>query len=121
MRNEGGGYAYYTHLKCGNRHSNVDYTGPIINLKGTKKMTINKGDTYKEPGVLTVKDNKDGELKVSDVTISGKVDTNKIGKYQIKYTASDSLDNETVVTREVEVIEKSRTIESNSEVNSNPD
>ena len=37
MRNEGGGYAYYTHLKCGNRHSNVDYTGPIINLKGTKK------------------------------------------------------------------------------------
>ena len=118
MRNEGGGYAYYTHLKCGNRHSNVDYTGPIINLKGTKKMTINKGDTYKEPGVLTVKDNKDGELKVSDVTISGKVDTNKIGKYQIKYTASDSLDNETVVTREVEVIENLSSVVKNDTTNS---
>ena len=119
MRNEGGGYAYYTHLKCGNRHSNVDYTGPIINLKGTKKMTINKGDTYKEPGVLTVKDNKDGELKVSDVTISGKVDTNKIGKYQIKYTASDSLDNETVVTREVEVIENLSSVVKNDTTSSN--
>lgn len=119
MRNEGGGYAYYTHLKCGNRHSNVDYTGPIINLKGTKKMTINKGDNYKEPGVLTVKDNKDGELKVSDVTISGKVDTNKIGKYQIKYTASDSLDNETVVTREVEVIESLSSVTKKATKNTN--
>ena len=105
MRNESGVSSYYTHLQCGNRHSNVDYTGPTITLNGTKKMTINKGETYKELGVLSVKDKIDGDLKVSDVSISGTVNTNKTGKYQIKYTASDSLDNETVVARDVEVIE----------------
>lgn len=119
MRNEGGGYAYYTHLKCGNRHSNVDYTGPVITLNGNRKMTINRGDTYTEPGVLSVKDKTDGEIKISDVTISGKVDTNKIGKYQIKYIASDSLDNETVVTREVEVIENLSSVVKNDTTSSN--
>ena len=105
MKNESGSYSYYTHLQCGKRNSNVDYTGPVIILNGTRKMTINKGDAYNEPGVLSVKDKVNGALKISDVSISGTVNTNKIGKYQIKYTASDSLDNETVVIREVEVIE----------------
>lgn len=73
-------------------------------------MTINKGDTYTEPGVLSVKDKTDGEIKKDEVIIKGKVNPNKIGTYKVTYTVSDSLDNETVVTREVEVIENLTTI-----------
>ena len=110
MRIESGASSYYTHLQCGSRHSNIDYNGPVITLNGTKKMTINKGDTYTEPGVLSVKDKTDGEIKKDEVIIKGKVNPNKIGTYKVTYTVSDSLDNETVVTREVEVIENLTTI-----------
>lgn len=110
MRIESGANSYYTHLQCGSRHSNIDYNGPVITLNGTKKMTINKGDTYTEPGVLSVKDKTDGEIKKDEVIIKGKVNPNKIGTYKVTYTVSDSLDNETVVTREVEVIENLTTI-----------
>ncbi len=105
MKIEGGASTYYTHLQCGSRHSNVDYTGPVITLNGTKKMTINKGDTYTEPGVLSVKDKTDGEIKKDEVIIKGSVNTKKVGTYKVTYTVSDSLDNKTVVTRKVEVIE----------------
>lgn len=110
MKIEGGTSTYYTHLQCGSRHSNVDYTGPVITLNGTKKMTINKGETYTEPGVLSVKDKTDGEIKKDEVIIKGSVNTNKVGTYKVTYTVSDSLDNETVVTREIEVIENLSTI-----------
>ena len=105
MRIESGAGSYYTHLQCGSMHSNVDHTGPIITLNGTKKMTINKGEVYTESGVLSVKDKTDGEIKKDEVIIKGSVNTNKIGTYKVTYTVSDSLDNETVVTREIEVIE----------------
>ena len=105
MRIENGSPSYYTHLQCGKRHSNVDYQGPVITLNGTKNMTVNKDETYKEPGVLSVKDNTDGSLKASDVTIEGKVDTSKVGTYKVIYKMTDSLDNETVVTRKVDVIQ----------------
>lgn len=33
IKNESSGEkSYYTHLKCGSRHSNIDYTGPVIKL-----------------------------------------------------------------------------------------
>lgn len=105
MRIESGAGSYYTHLQCGSRHSNIDYNGPVITLNGTKKMTINKGDTYTEPGVLSVKDKTDGEIKKDEVIIKGKVNPNKIGTYKVTYTVSDSLDNETTVKRTVEVIQ----------------
>ena len=105
MRIESGAGSYYTHLQCGSRHSNIDYNGPVITLNGTKKMTINKGDSYTEPGVLSVKDKTDGEIKKDEVIIKGKVNPNKIGTYKVTYTVSDSLDNETTVKRTVEVIE----------------
>lgn len=105
MRIESGAGSYYTHLQCGSMHSNVDHTGPVITLNGTKKMTINKGEAYTESGVLSVKDKTDGEIKKDEVIIKGKVNPNKIGTYKVTYTVSDSLDNETTVKRTVEVIE----------------
>lgn len=107
IKNESSGEkSYYTHLKCGSRHSNVDYTGPVIKLNGKSEMTINVGDTFTDPGVFNVRDATDGELKIEDVYIKGSVNSNKIGTYEITYTAYDSLENETTVTRTVRVVKK---------------
>lgn len=107
VKNESSGEkSYYTHLKCGSRHSNIDYTGPVIKLNGKSEMTINVGDTFTDPGIFNVRDATDGELKTEDVYIKGSVNTNKIGTYEITYTAYDSLENETTVTRTVKVVRK---------------
>ncbi len=100
-----GEYVYYTYLKCGKYESNVDHDGPVIELNGDKKVTISLGDTYKELGVKSVKDNVDGDIAVSNVKIEGNVDTSKTGTYEITYTVSDSLGNKSEVIRKVIVEE----------------
>ena len=100
-----GEFQYYTYLKCGNYESSTDHEGPVITLNGDSTINLNKGDGYKEPGVKSVVDNTDGNLNVDDVTIKGEVDTNTVGTYEITYSASDSLNNKSEVTRKVAVEE----------------
>ena len=106
VRRVDGEYKYYTYLECGVLSSTVDHKGPVITLNGDKNISVGKGEEYKEAGVKSVVDNTDGKLKVKDVTIKGEVDTSKIGTYEVTYTALDSLNNKTVVTREVKVVQK---------------
>lgn len=105
-KNAAGEYDYLVYLDCGILQSSVDHVGPEIKLKGSKTITLGVGDKYKEPGVSSVVDNNDGKLNVEDVTIKGKVDTSKIGTYEVQYIAFDSLKNKTIVTREVKVIKQ---------------
>ena len=70
-------------------------------------VTVSLGEKYQEAGVKSVKDNTDGAMKTSDVTVdSSKVDTDTIGEYKVTYTAYDQLNNKTVVTRTVRVVQK---------------
>ena len=101
-----GEFQYYTYLKCGNYESSTDHEGPVITLNGDNTINLNKGDEYKEPGVKSVVDDTDGNLNVDDVTIKGEVDTDTVGTYEITYSASDSLNNKSEVTRKV-VVEES--------------
>lgn len=68
----------------------------FVTLEGNQEMTIYKGASYNEPGYEGF-DNKGNNY---DVTISGEVDTSKIGTYEITY----SLHN-IKKTRTVKVIE----------------
>lgn len=106
VRRVNGEYKYYTYLECGVLSSTVDHKGPVITLNGEKNVSIGKGEKYKEAGVKSVVDNTDGKLDVKDVTIKGEVDTSKIGTYEVTYTAFDGLNNKSVVTREVKVVQK---------------
>ena len=106
VRRENGEYKYYVYLECGVLSSNIDHKGPEIKLNGEEVMKVSKYGEYKEPGVKSVIDDHDGNLKVSDVTIKGSVDTSKIGTYEIKYIAFDSMKNKTEVVRKVEVVQK---------------
>ena len=100
------GYKYYTYLQCGVLKSTTDHQGPVITLNGASEITLNKGENYKEPGVKKVVDNTDGEIDVSEVEITGKIDTSKIGTYTLTYKASDSFKNETTKTRTIKVVQE---------------
>lgn len=111
---EDGEFVYYTYLKCGKYESNTDHEGPVITLNGDKTIKLNRGDTYEEPGVKSVVDNRDGNLDISRVTIKGTVDTSKVGNYEITYKASDKLNNTTTVTRKVTVEESLNSVVKNA-------
>lgn len=100
-----GEYKYYTYLQCGALASTIDHKGPTITLEGKDKITISKNEEFKDPGVKSVVDNNDGKMDLKSVTIKGKVDTSKVGTYELTYSAFDSLSNKTEVKREVEVVE----------------
>lgn len=106
VKHTNSGYKYYTYLQCGVLKSTTDHTGPVITLNGSNEITINKGDTYKEPGVKKVVDNTDGQIDVKEVEITGDVNTSKVGTYTITYSVIDSFKNETVKTRTIKVVQQ---------------
>ena len=99
-------YKYYTYLECGILSSTIDHKGPEITLNGGNSVTVGKGEKYSDLGVRSVIDNVDGKINVKEVTIKGEVDTSKVGTYEVKYIAFDSLNNKTEVIREVKVVQK---------------
>lgn len=79
----------------------VDNEGPVITLKGSENYYITRGVSYKDPGYSAI-DNCDGDL-TDKVVVSGSVDVNKTGKYNVNYEVNDSKGNKTTVTRVVTV------------------
>lgn len=106
VRREDGEYKYHVYLECGVLSSTIDHEGPEIKLNGSDKVTIGIGEKYEEQGVKSVVDNKDGKMSTKNITIKGKVDTNKIGTYEVRYSALDKLNNRREVIREVTVVQK---------------
>ncbi len=76
-----------------------DAVKPEIILNGESEITIIQGGSYTEPGAKAT-DNVDGDI-TSSVKITGKVDTNKVGTYSIKYTVTDKAGNKAEKTRKV--------------------
>jgi hypothetical protein len=81
---------------------------PSITLQGENPMTIEVGGTYNELGA-TAYDIEDEDL-TDDVTISGVVNTNVLGPYQIQYSVADLDGNSTVVYRVVEVVDSTEPV-----------
>lgn len=105
VKREGSEYKYYVYLECGVLNSTIDHKGPEIKLNGDSEVTVSRGEKYHELGVRSVVDNSDGKLNTKDVVIKGKVDTTKVGTYEVSYTAFDNLRNKTTVTRKVDVVQ----------------
>lgn len=103
-RGADGKYEYIAYLDCGVLKSNIDHKGPVIKLNGGEEIQVSVGDEFKDPGVSSVVDDNDGKLDTKDVTVKGKVDTSKVGEYELTYSAFDSLSNKTTVTRTVKVV-----------------
>ncbi len=101
-----GDYKYYVYLECGLLSSSVDHRGPEIKLNGELENVVNVGEKYKDSGIRSIVDDNDGKLNVKDVTVTGDVDTSKVGTYEISYTAYDSLRNKSEVVRKVKVVKR---------------
>lgn len=84
----------------------VDSVKPLIKINGRKEMYLYLGEKYEEPGAVAY-DNYDKDIS-DKIKITGKVDINKEGKYEIKYTVTDSSDNKKTVKRIVNVIENNK-------------
>ena len=78
----------------------LDVTPPVITLNGANMMDVMLGDTFTDPGA-TATDNVDGTVNVS---VSGTVDTSKVGPYTLTYSATDGAGNTATKTRIVNVI-----------------
>lgn len=76
---------------------------PSLSLKNGSTIYVKKGSSYKERG-YTASDTCDGDI-TDKVVVTGSVDTNKIGTYELVYSVIDESGNETKVTRKVVVNE----------------
>ena len=85
----------------GNNSNQPDTAPPVITLNGNSSITLEYGSTYSEAGA-TATDNVDGSVSV---TISGDVNTSKLGTYTITYTATDSVGNTATKTRTVSIVD----------------
>lgn len=83
-----------------------DTIKPEITLFGDAEMTLTVGDKYIENGALA-SDNVDGNI-TKKIKITGKVDTNVAGTYEIKYEVSDKAKNKATIKRIVIVKEKEK-------------
>ena len=79
-----------------------DLVVPVI--KGAEDKVIHLGDNFNAREGVTAYDNEDGDL-TNKVVVTGKVQTNTVGRYTLTYTVTDSSKNMAKVTRVVEVIE----------------
>lgn len=81
-----------------------DFTAPVIALQGETFTYVKVGTNYSDPG-FTASDNIDGDL-TSKVSVSGGVDTSKMGRNTLTYTVADAAGNTTTATRSIFVYQK---------------
>ena len=84
---------------------------------GAKDITIKQGDTIDLTQNIKVEDNIDKDIPL---VINGDIDTNKVGEYEITYTATDRSNNKAEKTIKIKIEQKEPTQEATNESNQIP-
>lgn len=84
---------------------------------GAKDITIKQGDTIDLTQNIKVEDNIDKDIPL---VITGDIDTNKVGEYEITYTATDKSNNKAEKTIKIKIEPKEPTQEAANESNQIP-
>ncbi len=79
---------------------------------GAKDITIKQGDTIDLTQNIKVEDNIDKDIPL---VITGDIDTNKVGEYEITYTATDKSNNKAEQTIKIKIESKEPTQEAVTE------
>lgn len=105
VNNDGNSYSYIINdtnkQVSGNDIANLNMekltinSSPVISLKNLATVVdgnifVSKGDDFDAKSYIVVNDEEDGEIPVNKVVVTGKVDTKKVGTYNINYSVSDS-------------------------------
>ena len=114
VNNDGNSYSYIINdtnkQVSGNDIANLNMekltinSSPVISLKNLATVVdgnifVSKGDDFDAKSYIVVNDEEDGEIPVDKVVVTGKVDTKKVGTYNINYSVSDL--KQTVIVEEV--------------------
>jgi len=78
-----------------------DITPPVIMLAGASNITASFNSPYIDAGATAI----DNSGETISVSVTGTVDTSKIGSYGLAYTATDSENNKSMVIRTVNVLD----------------
>ena len=84
---------------------------------GAKDITIKQGDTIDLTQNIKVEDNIDKDIPL---IITGDIDTNKVGEYEITYTATDKSNNKAEQTIKIKIEPKEPTQEADNKSNPIP-
>ena len=84
---------------------------------GAKDITIKQGDTIDLTQNIKVEDNIDKDIPL---VITGDINTNKVGEYEITYTATDKSNNKAEQTIKIKIEPKEPTQEAANESNQIP-
>ena len=84
---------------------------------GAKDITIKQGDTIDLTQNIKVEDNIDKDIPL---VITGDIDTNKVGEYEITYTATDKSNNKAEQTIKIKIEPKEPTQEAANELPQSP-
>ena len=105
VNNDGSSYSYIINdtnkQVSGNDIANLNMekltinSSPVISLKSLATVVdgnifVSKGEEFDAKSYIVVNDEEDGEIPVDKVVVTGKVDTKKVGTYNINYSVSDS-------------------------------
>ena len=85
----------------------VDTTNPVVTLNGDAEINVIIGNSYTELGSTAT----DNSLESLSVVITGTVDTNTLGDYNLTYTATDSTGNSHAIGRLIHVITQPLTLQ----------
>ncbi|MGG0250155.1 immunoglobulin-like domain-containing protein [Peribacillus frigoritolerans] len=95
---------YVSSAYISNRPSIVkDTNKPVIS--GTAGKSIPFNSTFNPKTGVKAKDNKDGDL-TNVIQVEGKVDTKKVGTYNLTYAVADKAGNVSKVTRKITVYDQ---------------
>lgn len=81
-----------------------DQEAPTLTLKGSSVVTVYQNEPYQEPGFIA-NDACDGDL-TQNVKITGEVNTEVLGTYELKYTVEDQTGHMSEETRVIRVTPK---------------
>ena len=84
---------------------------------GAKDITIKQGDTIDLTQNIKIEDNIDKDIPL---VITGDIDTNKVGEYEITYTATDKSNNKAEQTIKIKIEPKEPTQEAANELSKSP-
>ncbi|MEH7512383.1 immunoglobulin-like domain-containing protein [Gottfriedia acidiceleris] len=85
----------------------IDSTKPVFS--GATDTIIQVGSPFDSKSGVTVTDNVDGDL-TSKIQVSGSVDNQKPGEYQLVYSATDSAGNTATSIRKITVIDSTKPV-----------
>ena len=87
----------------GNSEDVNESSDVVVTLFGDENTIVLKGEEYIEAGVHAV--DSVNKVNVSNIDISGNVDTSNVGEYEVKYTARSDAGRTKTATRKVSVVD----------------